>query len=43
MFEFDILQRCARREDHGSDDFRTLLRPTEAFNERKGERESSSW
>ena len=39
----DFLERGARREDHGADDFRTFVRPTESFDEREGERESSSW
>jgi hypothetical protein len=40
---FDILQRGARREDHGIDDFQTFLRPTKAFDKRERERKSSSW
>jgi hypothetical protein len=39
----DVLERGARGEDHGTYDLRTFLRPTEAFDERKGEGESSSW
>jgi hypothetical protein len=39
----DILEKGARGEHHRTDDFRTFLHTAEAFDERKGERKSSSW
>jgi hypothetical protein len=39
----DVLEGGARREDHGSDDFRPFLNPTETFDERERERKGSPW